>query len=285
MQKAKVFIFLPLLLTSCGQAPQNKTLVASFYPVAYLVERIAGDVYNVETLVPAGEEPHDFDLRPSGARAIENASAIFLNGLGMENWAESLSASVKEKSHVLSEGLETLTIDGRVDPHIWLDVGSYLQMGKKVMETLSDIDAQNAAVFSANFASFSQDIANLDAYCASLAASFDNKVIAVNHAAFGYMARRYDFTQLYINNVSPSEEPSQKALESILDAIKEHGIDTVFFEELASDEVARKIAEATGAKCESLNPLEGLEEEQAKEGADYFSVYKENMDKIARAKP
>ena len=99
------------------------------------------------------------------------------------------------------------------------------------------------------------------------------------------MAAEFGFEQLYINSLSPNEEPTQKAIEDIIEAISSQGIDTVFFEELASDEVAKKIATETGAKVDSLNPLEGLEESEINRSENYYSVYRENMDKIARAKP
>ena len=278
--------FLTVLLASCGgQSPTTPTLVASFYPIAYLTSRIAGDKYEVHCLVPAGEEPHDFDLRPSGARAIEDADALFLNGLGMEGWADNLSSKAKSKAHVLSEGLDTLSIEGRVDPHVWLDPVRYKEMGRHCMEALCEIDQKNIVTYQMNYGSFAAEIDRLIAHCETLAADFSNKVIAVSHAAFGYMADRFSFKQLYINGVSPDDEPSQKAIEGIMEAVQAYGIDTVFFEELASDDVARRIAEATGAKCESLNPLEGLEQDEIDAGETYFSVYKENMRKIAEAKP
>lgn len=286
MRNRLFLLLFPMMMASCGLSPSSgKTLVASFYPIAYVASEIAGDNYEVKCLVPTGEEPHDFDLRPSGAKALEDASAVFLNGLGMEPWSSSLSPSVKSKTYTLSEGIKTLEIDGRLDPHVWLDPIRYLEMADNCCDALSTIDPDNASVYRGNLQSFALKIEDLMKYCQSLAESFDHKVIAVSHAAFGYMAERFGFTQLYINNVSPSEEPSQKAIEAILDAIKTYGIDTVFFEELASDAVARKIAEATGAKCESLNPLEGLDQKSLDAGEDYFSVYKEDMRKIAEAKP
>lgn len=279
-------LLLPFLLYGCAPSGDSKkTIVASFYPIAFLASEITGNEFEVKTLVPAGSEPHEFELTPRGVAALNDASLILMNGLGMEAWESSLSPSMKEKTITLSQGLETLSIDGRVDPHVWLDTRLYEQMGKKVYEGIVSIDKEHAQIYADNYALFCKKMADLRGYCNEIASSFKQKSVAVNHAAFGYMAAEFGFEQLYINSLSPNEEPTQKAIEDIIEAISSRGIDTVFFEELASDEVAKKIAAETGAKVDSLNPLEGLEESEINRGENYYSVYRENMDKIARAKP
>ena len=115
-------LLLPLLLYGCAPSGDSKkTIVASFYPIAFLASEITGNEFEVKTLVPAGSEPHEFELTPRGVAALNDASLILMNGLGMEAWESSLSPSMKEKTITLSQGLETLSIDGRVDPHVWLD--------------------------------------------------------------------------------------------------------------------------------------------------------------------
>ena len=286
MQKNLAFLSILPLLFGCGTPKsQSNVLAASFYPISFLLEQIGGAHFEVVTITPPGSEPHDFELTPASVRTLTDARAIFLNGLGMEPWGASLTPSLKEKSYTLSDGLKTLEIEGRVDPHVWLDTTYYSKMAAKVEETLSTIDADHATDFKKNLGTFNQKMADLEDRCRAYAAEFDEKVIAVNHAAYGYFCAEWNIKQLYINSLSPDEEPSQKALQAIIDATKEYGIDTIFFEELSSDKAAKMIAAETGAKVESLNPLESLEEEDVENGEDYFSVYLENMEKIARAKP
>ena len=284
--KGQMLLLSFLLLTACSSSVNAKpTIVASFYPISFLASSIVGDKFDVVCLTPSGTEPHDFELTPRNVATLHDSKAIFINGLGMESWADSLQQSLKEKTFVLSDGLTTKTIDGRVDPHVWLDTRLYEKMAENLVVTLSKLDETNAQFYRENLASFSKKMADLREYCHKIADSFHDKVIAVNHAAYGYMCDEYSIEQLYINSISPDEEPTQKAIEDILKAIEERGIDTIFFEELASDAVAQKIAKETGAKTESLNPLEGLTEKEEREGMDYFSIYRQNMEKIARSKP
>ncbi|MBQ9458000.1 MAG: zinc ABC transporter substrate-binding protein [Bacilli bacterium] len=283
----KIRFLLPLLgLCSCGPTQLDRPLVvASFYPVWFLADAIGGDAIDVENLTPAGTEPHDFELVPSAVRKIADASLCFVNGLGMEAWTDSLLPSYQKKTIILSEGLPTQSVDGAVDPHIWLDTALYRQMGEKVLSSMVQALPSYAGEFRANFASFCADLTEMEASAKEIAASIAGKPIAVSHAAYGYLCNEFHLKQIYINGLSPDQEPTQQTMTQVLDAIASYGIDTVFFEELASPAVAQAIAKASGAKAESLNPLEGLEEDEIAEGATYFSVYLENLHKIQEAKP
>ena len=110
----------------------------------------------------------------------------------------------------------------------------------------------------------------------------ENRYLVVSHAAFAYLCQDYDLVQISVNGLSPDQEPTAKDMEKILSAVKEYHISTIFYEELVSDEISKKIAEETGAKTEMLSPLEGMSEEDMKT-KDYLSVMRENYDKIIGA--
>ena len=63
----------------------------------------------------------------------------------------------------------------------------------------------------------------------------------------------------------------------IQDFVTEHQVKVIFSEELVSPKVAQAIADATGARVETLSPLEGLTDEQLTAGEDYFSVMEQSL--------
>ena len=69
----------------------------------------------------------------------------------------------------------------------------------------------------------------------------------------------------------------------IVDFVKANNVSVIFSEELVSPKIAQAIADASGASCEQLNPLEGLTQEQIDAGQDYVSVMTENLDKLVKA--
>ncbi len=280
MRIALVTLLSALLLASCSNPPREKPLIAaSFYPVYFLAKEIAGSQADVVNIVPAGTEPHDFELTPSARRTIEEAEIVFANGLGMDRWSEGLP---KGKVMTLAAEIDQSKINAG-DPHIWLDTRLYREMGQAVFAKLKTTSL-NAELLESNWSAFSSKLAKLEEDCQRIASAFQNKVIAVSHNAYGYLCAEWNITQLSIHGLSPEDEPSAQDLSELLDAVNEHHIDTIFFEELAPKDLSDYIASQTGAKTECLSPIEGLTSEEEKKGEDYFSLYRSNLQKIAEAR-
>ena len=110
-----------------------------------------------------------------------------------------------------------------------------------------------------------------------------NRTIVVAHEAFGYLCDAYGLTQVGIEGLSPDSEPDPGRMAEVIDFVREHSISTIFFEELVSPKVAEAIASETGAQAKMLSPLEGLSDEQAAAGADYFSVMHDNLAALMEA--
>src|SRR4051812_40251388 len=72
-----------LLLAGCGQLGDSRPAdgrqaVASFYPLAWVTEQVAGDAWTVENLTQPGQEPHDLDLNIAQTAALEQADLVVL---------------------------------------------------------------------------------------------------------------------------------------------------------------------------------------------------------------
>lgn len=272
----------PLLLSCGGSAKEEKVLYASFYPIYDLCKRVVGNAYEVVNLTKPGTEPHDYEINNRDMAGMSASKAIFLNGLGLEAWGNSLPSSLSQKAYVVSKGIETLSINGVEDPHVWLNPLNAIKEMENILLTMKEIDKENASLFQSNFDANKALLLQLDEDLCAQRKEFDNTYFAVSHAAFGYLADRYELHQIYVSGLSPEEEPTAKDMERIASAIKEHGISTIFTEELASPEIAEAIARETGAKLDVLNPLEGLSEEESKT-EDYISVMRTNFRKLKEA--
>ncbi|MEW1545547.1 metal ABC transporter substrate-binding protein [Streptomyces tsukubensis] len=67
---------------SDGREDGKLKVVASFYPMQFLAERIGGDHVKVSTLTKPGVEPHDLELKPRQAAQLEKAGYIlYLKGV------------------------------------------------------------------------------------------------------------------------------------------------------------------------------------------------------------
>ncbi|MFA6861891.1 MAG: zinc ABC transporter substrate-binding protein [Bacilli bacterium] len=288
MNRKSVLMILPvMLLASCGNSKDSSssdklTIYTSFYPIYDFATRIAKDKANVINITPAGSEPHDYAPTTREVLGMEDADLILVNGLGLENWTDSLPDSFSSKVINVTDGIETENINGTVDPHVWLNPLNAIKEMENITASLISIDNSNSAYYKSNLSDATYLFTSLDNSFKETTTAFTNKHIVVSHAAFGYLCNHYGLEQIYVDGISPDDEPTAKALEEVIANVKKYNITTIFSEELVSSEIAESIAKKTGCSVEALNPLEGLSEDELLY-EDYVSVMVNNMQKLKAA--
>jgi zinc transport system substrate-binding protein len=276
-------------------------VVVGFYPLQYVVEQIGGDRVTVTSLAQPGAEPHDLELSPQQVAAVADADlVVYLSGFQPElDEAVELEArdEALEVSSVvpLIEGGAThahdeLTgehaaetepaEDGGRDPHFWLDPTRLSTVATAVSDRLAALDPAGAAAYATAATSLAGRLSDLDRTYAQRLATCQRREIVVSHAAFGYLAERYDLEQIGITGLSPDVEPTPQRLAEVTAAARHHGATTIFFETLVSPRVAEAIATEVGAATAVLDPLEGL---PAGSAGDYVSVMRTNLDALTTA--
>jgi zinc transport system substrate-binding protein len=257
--------------TGCGSGSRNEgttEVVAAFYPIAYLVQRIAPELSTLN-LTPAGAEPHDIELSARDVEAVRNADLVlFLGGGFMPALEDAVGGSAKAVD--LLQDADPL--EG--DPHAWLDPVRYGAMARATAAALDDPGAADALV---------AELETLDADLRAGLSSCERREIVTSHAAFGYLADAYGLEQVALTGISPEAEPSARAIERLVEDVRDTGATTVFTEPLLSPRLAETIAREANVRVAELDPLEGLTEEALAAGADYFSVMRDNLAQLRQA--
>lgn len=259
-------------------ATGKRSVVAAFYPLAFLAERIGGSAITVTNLTPPGAEPHDLELRPSDVVAIRNADLLlYLKGLqpAVDEAAKSLDASRKQ------DALSLISLrhlgDGSVDPHFWLDPALFSTVSAVVEQRLEKVAPSSAALFRQNLAQLDAQLGQLDGDFRRGLTHCARAEIFTGHTAFGYMAARYGLRQIGITGLNPEAEPSPQELTHIIQLAQQLHPTVVYAETLVSSRSVQAVARAVDAKVEVLNPIEGLLPAQRTAGADYLSLMRQNL--------
>lgn len=273
---------------SCGgsdaSAPgQGKSLVASFYPLAFAAEQIGGPTVEVTNLTPPGAEPHDVELSVRDVEGVRSADLVLYLGSGFQPAVERAVDGAGGEALDLLEGLSKLeptegVEDGgnedAADPHVWLDPLLYAEMAERIGEALGRPRAAEQ---------LQRRLRDLHTDYEQGLADCQRREIVTSHAAFGYLAERYGLEQIAISGLSPEVEPTPRELERVVTEVRELGATTVFFETLVSPRLADTVARESGAEAAALDPLEGLTEEEVDRGSDYFSVMRDNLEALREA--
>ncbi len=271
------------------------TVAAAFYPLEQIVRNVGGDAIDVITLVPPGEEAHEYEPTAQQLTALQDADMVVYLGNefqpNVQKAIDSLPSSVRRVDllqHLTllpvaeqlpgtegQPGGETLG-DGS-DPHVWLDPANMQAMTTAVVDELGTAAPSLVDTLRANGSAYDAALGVLDGEFTAGLASCTSTILVTTHRAFGYMAAAYDLTQVAIAGISPSEEPSAKSLETVAAFAADNGVTTIFFEHNLPPDLATTVAEEIGATTAVLDPIESMSTDQLDAGEDYLSVMRSNL--------
>ena len=276
-------------MTGCGKEQQDKTtftVYTSVYPVYDLTVKLAGDAAKVENLVPAGVEPHDFEMGTQDMVKLTEADLLVYCGAGMENWVEQALKTLGNeapKSVMASEGVSLLSEEDTEDPHIWLDPKNAAIMLENIRHALCEADPAHEDVYTANYEKYQEKLMQLDAAYKTALGQVTKHDIVVSHASFGYLCAAYGLKQTAIEGLMADSEPDPATMTKIIAFMKEQEIPYIFDEELVNNKVVDTIAKETGATVAILDPVEGLSQERIDAGEEYFSIMENNLELLKQA--
>ncbi len=291
-----LFIFLVIQIMSkhltgdtVGPKGDKLQVSTSFYPLYFFSQSIGGNKANVQNITPAGSEPHDYDPTTQDIVRIERGNMLVLNG-GVEAWADKVIQNLngsKVKIIIAGDKLinKEIVEEGKKqkDPHIWLDPVLAKKEVSKITAGYIEIDPPNSTYYKTNETVLATKLDELDTKFREALENCQRKNFITSHAAFGYLASRYGLNQVAISGLSPDEEPSAQQLAQVAAFAKEHSVKYIFFESLVSPKLSETVAHEIGARTLVLDPIEGLSDDDSKQGKNYFTIMEENLKNLQEA--
>lgn len=279
------------LASGCQGAPESDddriSVVASFYPLAFVAERVGGDCIAVTNLTPPGVEPHDLELSPDAVEAIATADVVLYLGGGFQ---PAIEDALPDADGRLIDGLGVVATDPAegeqsnegltVDPHVWLDPGRFAEIVTAVAGGLEAAGVAASCDVPGAADELRAELAELDEAFRNGLGDCERDLLVSNHDAFGYLASAYGLRQEAIAGLEPDVEPSARRLAELVDLVEREGVTTILTEELVSPDVARTLAAETGADTAVLYTIEGLSDEEVAAGDDYGSLMRKDLETL-----
>jgi zinc transport system substrate-binding protein len=263
-------LLVPSLAACSGGADASRgpKVVASFYPLQYVAQRVAGDHAAVSSLTAPGKEPHDSELTIRQTAAVATADVV----LTLHGFQPSVDDAVDQDVRgTVVDASDQVEGD---DPHFWQDPTRLAAVAEHTRDALVQADPDHAADYKRNAAALVRDLTALDEAYRNGLKGCRVTTLVVSHDAFGYL-ERYGLDVVGIAGLSPDAEPSPARLQDLARLIRRTGVTTVFTESLVSPALARTLAEEVGVRTETLDPVEGLSDETA--DMDYLSLMRRNL--------
>jgi len=262
-----------LALTGCGRGDTGVAtggkveVIAALYPLVYVAERVGAERVEVSGLAEPGVEPHDLELSPRGAARLEDVDLVLYE----KGFQPAIDDAVADSNSLDVASVEPLD---EADPHVWLDPVRLGRIARAVADRLSEVEPAGAEMYTARADALIADLATLDAAFVAGLESCRLRTFVTSHDAFGYLARRYDLSQVGISGIDPESDPSPARLREVAATVDKLNVTTVFIEPLVSPKVAEAVARETGAVTAVLDPVESI---AAGSDDDYVVVMRRNL--------
>lgn len=250
--------------TTAAPAVDLPDVVVTYSVLASVVSELVAGVADVVTIIPDGQDPHEFEPSAKDLETINNAVFVVANGLEFEEGLETPLERLHDDGgpvffvgeHItvreMSEADDHAHDHGGVDPHLWLSPGTMLEM-------LPALTAELATALNTNLdaalADVTAELTALDKEIAALFAKLDKCELVTGHDELGYFADRYGCETIgaVIPSSTTTSEASAGELAELKAVIAEHGATVVFTSLGTPQDVAAQVAKETGVELVELS--------------------------------
>ena len=132
--------------TTSATAENKKIQVVTTNSIIYdMTKNIAGDLVDLHSIVPVGQDPHEYEPLPEDVQKVQKADLIFYNGINLENaedaWFTKMvknAGKVADKDYfAVSDGVDVIYLEGenekgKEDPHAWLNIENGVIYAKNI---------------------------------------------------------------------------------------------------------------------------------------------------------
>ncbi|TKD68221.1 metal ABC transporter solute-binding protein, Zn/Mn family [Pseudalkalibacillus hwajinpoensis] len=298
-----------LLLMACSpKDPNFKSdgiidIYTTIYPLKYFAERIGGNDVNAESIIPPGSDAHSFEPTTKTMTKLAESDIFIYNGAGMEGFAEAVKETLQNEDVTVLEAADGIHMDeteeeheahadeqshdghdhGDINPHIWIDPILSIQLAENIKDTLVDLAPEKKEMFEKNFKALKNDLLALDESFKDMVSNAPKNEFLISHDAYSYWESRYGLKQLSVSGLSPSQEPTQKQLEDIIDTAESHSISYMLFEQNATPKPAKAVQQELGLKTLRIHNLSVLSEKDIKNNETYLTLMEKNIHTMKKA--
>ena len=290
-------LFLPFFVAcSVGEARSDNgklNVVVTNSILADMTKNIAGDKINLHSIVPIGQDPHEYEPLPEDIAKASDADLIFYNGINLENaWFSKMVKNAQKVANqdyfAASDGVEVIylegqSVKGKEDPHAWLSLENGIIYAQNIAKQLMVKDPKNKDVYQQNLVAYTQELAALDATAKSSFAAIpaDKKLIVTSEGCFKYFSKAYDIPSAYIWEINTEEEGTPQQTRDLVQKLKSGPTPAALFVESSVDDRPMKtISRETGIPIYAKIFTDSVANE-GEDGDSYLAMMKWNLEKIA----
>ena len=283
-------VFATAALMSSTALADVPNVAVDIAPVHSLVARVMQDVGAPDLIIRSGASPHDYRLRPSEAKALQDANLVIWMGKELTPWMEDAVKTLSTEAAILTllEKDETTLLEfresvlfeehdhddhsdedhaetedqghdehahGAHDPHAWLSPENAKIWLNLIAAQLSTADPDNASTYFVNAAAAVTEIDTLMADVSTMLDPIRGNSFIVFHDAYQYFETVFEFPASGAISLGDATDPSPARIARVQDRIQEQKIKCVLAEPQFKKGLVVTVLEGTDAKTSIIDPL------------------------------
>ncbi len=291
MKRLFALMILSVLLAACGVNKGNesdhKLKIVTTNSILYdMTKNITGDDAEIYSIVPVGQDPHEYEIKPKDVQALTDADVIVYNGFNLESgngWFEKAlkqaNKSIKDDTVIqASKNVEPIYLkqgektEHNIDPHAWLSLGNGIEYVKTIKTALEKVDKAHAKDYDKQGSEYLTKLEKLNKESKDKFNDIpkEKRVMITSEGAFKYFAKQFDVKPGYIWEINTENQGTPEQMKQAVDFVKENNIKNLLLETSVSDKSMKSLGEETGAKIYGTVYTDSI----GKEGSDGDSYYK-----------
>ncbi len=305
-----------LLGALCGcsvpaKQEEGLSVVATIFPQYDFARQVMGSSDDLTMLLRPGQEVHSYEPTSQDIIAIQNCDLFIYVGGESDAWIEDVlegmdtshmvilslmdlvdpleedTDSVLEnpEEHSHEDGEATHLHEEEYDEHVWTSPKNAMLITQAICDALCDIDPSNAQIYRQNTAAYLEQLEELDQdFREVIGSASRDTLIFGDRFPLLYFVREYGLNYYAAFPGCASEtEPSAATVARLIDLVREEQVPVVYQIELSNGNIARSIADSSGAKVETFYTCHNITRDDFNAGETYLSLMERNVNSLKEA--
>ncbi|MCD8836453.1 zinc ABC transporter substrate-binding protein [Mammaliicoccus sciuri] len=297
-------LFMPLLaiivlLCACNATSSNEDkhlkIVTTNSILADMTKEVTKSDAKVTSIVPIGQDPHEYEIKPKDVKALTDADVIIYNGFNLESgngWfekaLEQAGKKVSDKNVIqATEDVTPIYLKGgegdknKIDPHAWLSIENGIKYVNTIEKHLSDIDKDHSKQYKDNAEKYTK---KLDKLHHKMMTAFndipeDKRAFITSEGAFKYFAKSYHITPGYIWEINTEKQGTPDQMKQAIKFVKDHDLKSLVVETSVDKKSMQTLAEETNLNIKDEVFTDSIGKKDSK-GNSYYNMMEHNAEAI-----
>lgn len=300
-------LFIPIIaiifiLSACSSTNTNDQshlkIVTTNSILADMTKEITKSNANVTSIVPIGQDPHEYEIKPKDIKNLTDADVVIYNGFNLESgngWfekgLEQAGKKISDKNVIqATEDVDPIYLKGgegnknKIDPHAWLSIDNGIKYVNTITNHLIKLDKNHSEDYQTNSDKYTKKLEHLHHKMKNAFNDIkeEKRAFLTSEGAFKYFAQTYHIKPGYIWEINTEKQGTPDQMKQAIQFVKQHHLSSLVVETSVDKKSMQTLAEETHLEIKDEVFTDSIGTKKSK-GNSYYNMMEHNAKAIHRS--